>query len=441
MKKAEGEEAAKPAAEGAAAAPATPAAIEQWTATAPELKAVFEKYPEVRDGIMQTARDLEAAKPVLEIVGTPDEARFAVEHAQRLVGLQSSWIQSADDPEMVEGAWSQTVEMFKERDEKGAEILASDGKPKLGEDFKPFVRKAAATAMLDYQAASAAQVAVLEGRLKGSYPSEEAREADAAALENAKYEKAAFDFVLARLASPEDAAGIKLPSLGPNATAEQVATQEALKAQLADLEAKQGKQTAETRRTAAKALDREVQISYETQVNDLIAAEVTAMKGRNEYVSDLVLQDKWINPTTGQPTKVSDFGARVYQEVNAKISGNPLHMAKLASLQALGAAGKEARIAEVNRLVNLYFKPAMEKHRWRLQAGAPAKAANPAAGNVARVEPQSAGTISPQGTMDAAQTRTWAETEAAKDPGWSSMDARSREQLIISLAAKKRFGG
>jgi hypothetical protein len=43
--------------------------------------------------------------------------------------------------------------------------------------------------------------------------------------------------------------------------------------------------------------------------------------------------------------------------------------------------------------------------------------------------------------MDASQVRSWAEAEAAKDPGYDSMDARTREQLIITLGAKKRFGG
>ena len=62
-----------PKTETPAAVAATPAAIEEWTTKSPELKALFAKSPELQAQIMEMARTNEAAKPVLEIVSTPEE--------------------------------------------------------------------------------------------------------------------------------------------------------------------------------------------------------------------------------------------------------------------------------------------------------------------------------------------------------------------------------
>ena len=64
----------------------------------------------------------------------------------------------------------------------------------------------------------------------------------------------------------------------------------------------------------------------------------------------------------------------------------------------------------------------------------------PPGGGIARVEPQSQGTVVPQ-AQSQTEIRQWAEAEAAKDPGWENLDDRQREERIISLAAKKKYGG
>lgn len=444
MKAAEGEkpvEPAKPA--DAPVVAATPAVIDEWTGKSPELKAAFDKSPELRDAVMGMARENEAAKPVLEIVSTKEEAQFAVDQASRLGSLQANWMLSGIDPEMVEPAWEQTVEMFKERDANGAEVKGPDGKPKLGSDFKPFVRKAASTAMGDLAASATAQVAAIQARLAGNYPTEEARQADTDALENANYEKAAFDFVLHRLQSPEEA-GTKLPALPPNATPEQIAFQKQLEERSKAEDARTGKNTAAERKTAQKAIGAEVQKAYEAGINSYIETNVAAMKERGEYLPDFVLEDKWINPQTGQPTKVSTFGARIYLALNSKINNNPLHAAKLMSLEAMGAAGKDARMAEMKRLQSLYLPKMFNAEVTRIQDGIRNNGKKPAAAvpgqPVARVEPQSVGTVVPS-AMDSAQTRTWAEGEAKKDPNYGAMSTAERETLTISLAMKKKFGG
>jgi hypothetical protein len=439
--KAEGDKPAEPA--KPAVAVATPAIIDEWTGKSPELKAAFEKSPELRDAVMGMARENEAAKPILEIVSTKEEAQFAVENANRLVSLQANWMLGADDPDMLNSAWDQTVEMFKERDANGAEVKGADGKAKLGADFKPFVRKAASTAMQDMADSATAQVAAIEARLAGVYPNDEARTADTEALDNAKYEKAAFDFVMHKLNNPEEGA-TKLPALPANATDEQKAFQKKLEDQQRELDSRTGKNTVAERKAASKALNTEVQKTYEAGVNTFIETKIAEMKERGEYLPDFVLQDKWINPQTQKVTNLSAFGVKIYVALNDKINKNPVHNAKLLSLEAMGAAGKEARLAEVKRLQALYLPKIFEAEVTRIQNGIrennnKKKEPVPAA-TAARVEPQSQATVVPGG-MSQAEVRAWAETEVKKDPGYAAMSPTDREALTISLAMKKRFGG
>ncbi len=115
-------------------------------------------------------------------------------------------------------------------------------------------------------------------------------------------------------------------------------------------------------------------------------------------------------------------------------------------MQAIGA--KDARIAEITRLQNLYLPKIFQAEVTRIQDGirsankpkAPGVVDNSNNAGKPRVEPQSQGTVVPA-TMDKDQTRAWAEAEAKKDPGWNAMDSPTREALTISLAMKKRLGG
>lgn len=44
------------------------------------------------------------------------------------------------------------------------------------------------------------------------------------------------------------------------------------------------------------------------------------------------------------------------------------------------------------------------------------------------------------GTLEAGALRKWAESEVRQMPGFGTMDAETREQLVISLAMRKRLG-
>jgi hypothetical protein len=427
----------------AVAAP-TPAKLEEWTTTSPELKAAFEKNPGLQAEIMQMARDNEAAKPILEKISTPQEADFLIERANTIVSLEANWMLAAEDPEMVETAWGQLEEMFKSRNDKGEEIKDATGKVQFDADYKPFVSKAANVAISQHQSAFQSKIDALTQRLAGNYPSEEAKAADTDSLEKAQYAKAALDFATEIINGIDE--GSQLPVLPPNATPEQVAFQKQLEQRQKELDEKSGKQTVETRKAARVALDNKIGRTWSKEVSDKIDAHVNAMKERGEYLPDFVLTDKWINPQTQKVTGVTDFGARVWQALNNKIFSNPTLKASMARLQAMGPAGEAARQAELTRLTNLYLPKIIEGRVKEIQDGIRnAGKKTPVAGapaSPARVEPSTTATVIPQapGSDDAAM-RKLATAEAMKNPDWAVSTPADREAMVGEIFLKKKFWG
>jgi len=443
-----GEQLAEPAAPADAATPvaaATPAQIEAWQAKSPAFKAALEADPALRDELMATARAAEAAKPILDVVSSVEEAQFAVDNANRMVSLQTNWMLAGDDPEQVGQAWDYTVDLFQYRDEKGEVVKDANGKPVLGKDFKPFLTKASSYQLTQLNDELAPQIQALEQKVAGNYANEEQRRADNLKLEDLKYEKAAYDFVLAKIGELGGSGEAKLPDLPPNATPEQIAFQERLKAQQEEFDKAKGTNTAAARRAASQQFGNEMATEYRRGVGQVLDQFVAGMKERGEYLPEFVLTDKWIDPGTGKAAGVSNFAATIFQKFDAKIANNPLHMAKLRQLEALGPAGKDARIAEYARLRGIYLEPIIKAEVERIQNGIrgaqkPGGAQPKSGEGVARIEPKSGGSVMPA-AMDDTAIRTWAEGEAAKDPNWQNLDRAGREALIAELDARKRFGG
>jgi hypothetical protein len=416
---------------------ATPAAIDSWLSDTPELKAVFDQHPEKLSQIMEMARSVEAAKPILDIVGTKEEAEFAVDHANRLVSLQSNWMLAAEDPEMATAAWDQTVEMFKERDAEGKEVL-ENGKPKLAADFKPFVTAAANAAIGPLVEAAKSRMDALKAKLAGSYPNDEARQVDEDALEQADYAMKGFQFVLAELSHTDD--GPQLPVLPPDATEQQKAFQKHLEEEQKKVDANKGKQSTAERKAAQAKLDREVDGEWSNSIRNYIETNIQAMEDRGEYIPRIVIEDKWINPNTGQAGKNTAFGMKLYLQLNDKIYGNPVHRAKLANLQAQRANGKAARIAELTRLQSLYLPALFNAEVKRIQDSVRGSGKKKPAPTTARVEPTTSATVVPS-AMDDKQVRAWAEGEAKKDPSFASMSVSQREETILDFMLRRQFKG
>jgi hypothetical protein len=431
----------------------TPAKIEEWTTKNAKLKEAFTEDPTLQAEIMQMARDNESAKGVLEVVSTKEEAQFAVERANRLVSLQANWMLAAEDPEMVETAWGQLEDMFKSRDDKGQEIKDATGKVQFDSDFQPFVSKAANVSIQGHLAGFQATIDALTQRLAGNYPNEEAKAADADALEKATYAKAALDFATEIINGGD---GPKLPALPPNATPEQIEFQKKLERQQADLDAKLGKQTVESRKAARLALDNKIGRAWSAEVGTKIEAHIAAMKERGEYLPEFVLSDKWVNPQTQQVTNSTAFGVYCWNQLHGKIfgwidpqtkqivGGNPTEVATLARLQAMGAGAEAARQKELTRLTNKYLPKILDDRVKQIQNdlrnGGKKPAAAPAGAPVARVEPSTQAVVMPQ-SMGDGDLRKWAQAEAAKRPDWAASSPKEREELVGEIFNNKKFFG
>jgi hypothetical protein len=99
-------------------------------------------------------------------------------------------------------------------------------------------------------------------------------------------------------------------------------------------------------------------------------------------------------------------------------------------------------LAELSRLTTMYLPKLLDARISEIHNGIRSASKKPPTpvGEVARVEPQSQGTVVPS-AMGKDEIRKWAETEAAKDPAWTAMNGMDREALIMSKAMKKRLGG
>ncbi len=445
VKAAEGEKPAEPA-KPADAVPeaATPAVIEEWTSQSPELKAAFEKSPELKSRIMTMAREHAEAKPILELVPTKESAQFAVDHANRLINVQSAYMLGVDDPEMADKAWEQTREMFIETDAQGKPILGADGQPKLAPDYDILVTRGALEKLTPLHNSLKEIADGIEQRLKGVYPSEEAREADAGALEQAKYNAAAINYTL-QLLKHQSAGESELPELPPDATPQQKAFQEKLKAEQAKLDESKGVQRKEATKAARQAVTKEVDNEWSTHVDTNVKNHIQAMLDRKEYIPDYVLNDKFINPVTQKVTNLSDLAVRTWFELNRRLLADPERRMKLMQYELMGKAGKEQRLArlkdftakELPKIVNARVTEIQNGIRGAEKKKAEMDAAKPP---LARIEPQSQGTVAPTG-MSRDDIHKWAEVEAAKDPNWGAMSRADRAALTMSIASKKMFGG
>lgn len=434
---------AKPQPDATVAA-ATPAVIEEWTAKSPKLKEAFAENPELQGAIMGMARDLEGAQKVLDVVATPEEAITAVSTAHQMYSLQANWMLAAEDPEMVGPAFENTRKLFMETDANGNPVM-ENGQPKMAPDYALFEGKFAASAISRLGGKFDSDMAAIQARLGGSYPNDDARAADETALEHAGWAKKAVDYVLSLIGNGEQA-GPSLPKLPANATPEQIEFQKQLEEREKANAAKEGRTTKESRKAAREAMRKEVQGAYEGSIFDLINTDLAAMKERGEYLPDFVVNDKWINPQNGKVSNLTAFQVKIYQQLNEKI--NKLHGLKILELEALGAAGKQARIDLMKEKVVKYGRKLIQDEVARIQKGIkgaqpkPPGTVNPAGNNsaVPRLEPQSGGTVQP-GAMNDDQLSTWARAEAAKQPGYATMTQKEREELFLEISSRKKWGG
>lgn len=436
---------AQPAAEPVAQV-ATPQAVEEWMTKDPAFKAALDASPALKSQIMETARQAAAAAPVLEIVPTREEAEYAVETANRFTGLRSDFMLSVENPDLGEQAWGNFVDLFKVTDAEGKPMLDANGQPKLGEDFNFIAQKFTTGALSDAAQQYESKYQALKQRVEtGVYPNEAAREADRAALQTAEYSHAAYKFVLEDLAKEADPVGA-LPQLPADATPEQKAFQAKLQEQHDALN--------KDRQTSSKAGRVQARQQFETKMNQAWGAGIgeqldnwmKAAEARGEFIPRVVLEQKWVDPTTGKPTNVSNFAAQVAIEFKAKTNSIGTVFKKLRDLESLppGPQAEAARAAYYADLRTKYLGPIIEKHVKRIQDGIREQAAavnskTEDVVKVARVEPQTGGGASSK-TLTGAQLEAEARKLAEADPSWAQSSERERVSLLIQAKTRLQMG-
>jgi hypothetical protein len=350
---------------------------------------------------MATARAAEAAKPILSIVPTVEEAKFAVDNANRILTLEHKFALAPESPEMAEAAFNDFVGLFNVVDEKGQPVKAADGTPLMTESFDFLSRKLTTGALTGFTKDAKESLAALKAKVEtGVYPSEEAKAADQALLEDTDYKIKAFEYV-AELLGQEDAENA-LPELPPDATPAQKAFQEQLKVQQAELNKNKQTNTRASRVQARAEFEARINTNWGNGVGEYIDNTLKAMRERGEVIPDVVLEQKYTNPVTGQVTQARAFGVLVAQEFNRKCDSIPSVLRKKQELAALppGPQTEALRNAENARLRELYLPDIFNAHVTRIQNGiremsGKSQEKQQKIATVARVEPQSGGAPSP----------------------------------------------
>ena len=431
----------------AEAAPATPKALDDWTTNDPAFKAALDANPTLRGEIMATARAAEVAKPILSIVPTVEEARFAVDNANRILTLEHKFALAPESPEMAEAAFNDFVGLFNVVDEKGQPVKAADGTPVMTESFDFLSRKLTTGALTSAVKDAKASLAALKARVEsGVYPSEEAKAADAALLDDTNYKVAAFEYVTDLLGREDDA--LTLPELPADATPAQKALQEQLKTQLAELNKNKQTSTKAQRATVRAEFETKINRSWGQSVGDYIDNTIKAMRERGEVIPDVVLEQKYVNPVTGKVTESRSFGMLIAQEFQQKCDSIPSVLKKKQDLAALlpGPQTEALRIAENQRLRNLYLPAIVEAHVKRIQDGiremsGQRQEQHQKVASVARVEPQSAGQPTTPVALTGEALETAALAELQKDPEYQKASRTEQFEMLVGKKEELRSRG
>ena len=437
------EKPADPAAATSATA-ATPQAIDDLLTRNPALKAALDASPADKEVLMATARAAEAAKPILRLVPTEAEAKFAVENANQFLGMQHKFAMATEMPEVGEQAWDEFVSMFHVVDDKGNVVKDAAGMPKLTESFD-FLATKINQGVLGHEVATAkSTVAELKDRVeKGVYPSEAAKQADRAKLEEAEYDLAAFDYVAKKLAADPDE--LQLPELPADATPAQRALQERLAKEVEQANAQRKAGTKSQRIAERKVFEGTMNQEYGRGVGNYLRNEIDARKARGEYIPDILLNRKWINPVTREQTEVADFAMQVMNQFTMKVESIPSVKDELLRLQAMGQAGKAARLARWEQLRTQYLPDIVNDYlnsvqdEVRQMAGKSAERDQKVA-SLARVEP----TTTQQPSTPAAPTGDALEARAqellANDPEYRAASRSERWELVMNKKEEIRAG-
>jgi hypothetical protein len=383
-------EAAKPAGELP-----TPQEFDSLLAAKPAFKALFDADPEAKTAVMDLARAVEAARPIIDMLPTVAEAEFAVKTGNQFLDLQHKFAMSTEVPEVGEQGFKDFVNLFQIVDDKGQPVM-ENGAPVMAPSFDFLSKKLTTGAITNSVTSAKAEADRLAAQVaNGTFPSEEAKEAARTAAVDADYKYKALKYVGELLAQDDEGPG--LPDLPADATPAQRAFQDELKRQQEALKQTKTTATKEARVKERVAFERHINGQWGDGVGEYVENEIKARRDRGEALPDLILQQTWINPVTQQATKIPRYAAEIYNEFNAKVHSIPTVHEKLLNLELQGPQAKAARLEYFKELRTLYLPKITDKYFSALSAGLKqmsdqSRTKQEKVAEVARVEPQTGGT-------------------------------------------------
>lgn len=441
---------AQPGAEPAAP-PVTPQQLADMMKSVPEFGALLEQHPEIKGPLFAMGRELAAAKPVMEIFPTVGDAQFAQEHAQQLVGLKTLSMRAVDRPESVPELLGAFDSQFAVVDKEGKPVLDAGGKPTYAADRKVFQEALVGRELKGHADSFTPQIEQLKAKLaSGVYPHEAAKAMDQKRLETLEYANLALQVTGQILDGSwfQEAP----PEIPADATPEFKTWAEQERERLANerkaIDDQKRGASAEQRQQQRTAFQSSVRGDMGTVAGTLIGQKLKEVIDSGVYIPEFEMQRKYVDPKTGQPTKTSDIGARLFMQFENELMKpgsrtlmeitqhellpeNDQTRATRREYYQRKAADIIPRLidAEVERIQGL-VKLDKDKQAERAKARAGA----------AEAEPNSGGGGLPQQASEQ-QLRAQAEEAARKDPNYAASTPAERQARIVTAYNRLRGGG
>lgn len=446
------EKPAQPAAQpaGQNAEVPTPKALADMMAETPELKTLFDQKPEVKGKFFAMARKLAEIEPIAEIFPSLGDAQYAQENAAALIGMQTASMRAANDPKMLPGLLDMFDKQFAFVDEKGQPVLDAQGKPTFAPDRQVFIdglinREQTATRTNVQQ-----QYDSLKQKLGSqAYPNPAAKALDEKRLENLDYALTALQ-IMDQIRTGEffepDA-----PALPADASEEMKAwfqqEQENIKKQRDELQGKKDASSQEQKTQERTTFNTKVRNAWGNAAGRAVGEQLKQKIDAGVYIPEFYLQEKWIDPKTGQETNAPAIGVRIFNAIENELMKEGSRTARtIAEHEMLPVGEKTERIrndwyaARAAELAPKFVQKEIERiqklvkadhDKLEKQLGERSKAAQP--------EPQSAGTQNAGQTQE--QLLSQAEEAAKKLPEWKLADSSTKQAMVLTQLHRLRKPG
>jgi hypothetical protein len=322
----------------------TPERVNSWLEKSPALKAALEADPVIKGELYQMARINAKAAPILEIMPSPQYAKFANDQANLAVGIRNSFRRSIDSPETFPQAFQQFADQFRIVDEKGDPVLDAAGNETFDRDFHM---------LMNYPVDS-----WIDDKLE-----ELKKQAQAGDDEDANMALSAFEFI--KTLKAKDDAGPQPPDPA-TLTPAQRQWQQQMEAELRARGEKLDSSTREQKTAQTKA----ERAAYTKQVNGKIGHAVGSRL--DQWLAEKAQANVFL-PSYVTEAKNKDgqsmFAIQIFNEFNAKVQGVAYINEQLAMLERLPPSpeNEKARVDFYVALVDDFMPDIMEKHLRQVQ--------------------------------------------------------------------------